>query len=199
MGSVSHIGSLCFVGNNRDDSSVCSGGRNAIVFRCGAFGSWRSGYVFDSSCIWLFFLANKLAQTGHVCFGHIVGGFPTSFFTGLSMTGVAVGTVVAIGSAPIFAGLLGWMVRKERPGQGWTVATIMAIMGCTLLFVSQGEMTVHYKGILFSMGAGASYANYTVVSKDLLEKHHPYAVIAVVFCLSAVLLAPLAVRQVLAG
>jgi len=44
-----------------------------------------------------------------------LAAFNPFFFTGLAKTGVAVGTVVAIGSAPIFAGLLGWFVRRERP------------------------------------------------------------------------------------
>lgn len=35
------------------------------------------------------------------------------FFAGVSKTGVAVGTIVTIGSSPILAGLIGWIVYQE--------------------------------------------------------------------------------------
>jgi DME family drug/metabolite transporter len=37
------------------------------------------------------------------------------FFAGVARTGIATGTLVAIGSAPILAGLLGIAVLRERP------------------------------------------------------------------------------------
>ena len=44
------------------------------------------------------------------------------FFGGVARTGVAVGTVVGIGSAPVFAGVLGVVARGERsrPPLGWS-------------------------------------------------------------------------------
>nr|MBC8507670.1 DMT family transporter [Chloroflexota bacterium] len=41
------------------------------------------------------------------------------FFEGVAKAGVAVGTIVTIGSSPILAGLLGWLFRKEQPGNRW--------------------------------------------------------------------------------
>jgi DME family drug/metabolite transporter len=46
-------------------------------------------------------------------------------------------------------------------------------------------------GLLLATGAGASYASFTVASKDLLEHNPPEAVMAVIFCLGALLLTPL--------
>src|SRR5690606_41636229 len=37
-----------------------------------------------------------------------VAAYQVCFFAGVAATGVATGTLVAIGSAPVFAGLLGW-------------------------------------------------------------------------------------------
>ena len=48
------------------------------------------------------------------------------FFGGVARTGVAVGTMVGIGSAPVFAGLLGLLLRGERPGRRWAAATLSA-------------------------------------------------------------------------
>ncbi len=44
---------------------------------------------------------------------------------------------------------------------------------------------------MLSLGAGFSFAAYTVSIKSLLDSHDPNAVIAVVFCLAGLILAPL--------
>ena len=40
-----------------------------------------------------------------------IAAYQLSFFAAVSLTGVAVGTMVAIGSSPVAAGLLGYLVR----------------------------------------------------------------------------------------
>lgn len=118
------------------------------------------------------------------------GCYQLSFFAAVAKTGVAVGTIVGIGSAPIAGGLLGLIFRGERPGKRWMAATILAIAGCALLSLSGGEIAIDPVGIVLAFGAGASYAAYTLVIKGLLEHHSPNAVMAVVVCLGALLLSP---------
>lgn len=113
------------------------------------------------------------------------------FFAGVSRTGVAVGTIVGIGSSPILAGLIAFLVRKERPGPRWGFATALAVLGCGLLVLAGESIRVDVFGILLAIGAGAAYAVFTVASKSLLEKRPPEAVMAVTFCLGAILLLPL--------
>lgn len=113
------------------------------------------------------------------------------FFAGVARTGVAVGTIVAIGSAPILAGGLGYIFRKERPGPKWMGSTLLAIFGCALIFLPRRNVQVDERGFLLALGAGVCYAAYAVASKELLEDKPPDAVVAVVFCLSALILAPL--------
>lgn len=113
------------------------------------------------------------------------------FFTGVARTGVAIGTMVAIGSSPILAGALGLWLRQERPSGRWYSATLLAVVGCILLGMSSGEVQGDGLGILLALGAGLAYALYAVTSKGLLERHHPDAVVGVVFVLGAVMLAPL--------
>ena len=120
------------------------------------------------------------------------------FFAGVAKTGVAVGTIVGIGSAPIMTGLLGYLWRGERPGHRWGVATVLAIIGCSLLIASGGSIHVDILGILLALGAGFSYAIFTLVSKGLLEDHPPEAVMAVAFFLGAVLLSPFLITADLA-
>lgn len=120
-----------------------------------------------------------------------MAAYQVFFFEALSKTGVAVGTIVAIGSAPLFAGALGFLVRHENPGLRWWVATLLAVAGCGLLTAPKAEMSVNPGGVVLALGAGIAYATCTVAAKGLLEKKPPDAVMAVVFCLAALLLCPL--------
>ena len=113
------------------------------------------------------------------------------FFAGVARTGVAVGTIVGIGSSPILAGAIGYLVRGERPGARWAIATALAITGCGLLIASSGGVQVNLSGVSLAIGAGLAYAIFTVASKNLLEDHAPEAVMAVTFCLGVLFLLPL--------
>jgi len=120
-----------------------------------------------------------------------MAAYQLCFFAAVATTGVAIGTVVAIGSAPVLAGALGWLLNREKPGWRWGFATALAILGCALLVLPGGQLTIQIWGISLALGAGLCYALYALLTKRLLEGHAPEAVMAVVFCLGALLLAPL--------
>lgn len=120
-----------------------------------------------------------------------MAAYQPAFFAGVAQTGVAVGTMVAIGSAPIIAGLIGLLVYGERPSRRWLWATALAVLGCSLLVTSGGGLTVNVTGVLPALGAGASYAVYTYASKALVGHLPVDAVTAVVFSLGALFLSPL--------
>jgi DME family drug/metabolite transporter len=122
-----------------------------------------------------------------------VASYQLCFFGGVQRTGVAVGTIVAIGSAPVAAGVLGVIVRREAPSWRWALATTLAVLGCGLLVGSEGELSADTLGVLLALGAGLSYAVYAVASKSLLDRDPPTAVMAVIFSLGALLLFPLLV------
>jgi DME family drug/metabolite transporter len=122
-----------------------------------------------------------------------VVGYQLCFFAAVDATGVAVGTVVALGSGPAFAGLFGLALRGERPTRQWAIATGLAVTGAAILVLAGGGATsVDPLGIALALGAGASYGLYTVTSKTLLEHgHSPEGVMAAAFGLGAVLLSPI--------
>lgn len=120
-----------------------------------------------------------------------IAAYQLLFFAGVARTGVAVGTIVAIGSAPILAGLLGYIFRQERLERRWIWATLMAIIGCGLIILPRGSIKIDLTGFTLTLGAGLAYATYAVASKGLLEKHPPDAVVAVVFSAGAILLSPI--------
>lgn len=129
-----------------------------------------------------------------LCAGGFVAAYQLTFFAAVKATGVAVGTMVAIGSSPMIAGVLAFFFRGERPGRRWMAATILAIAGCTLLVMAGGGgISVTPLGVLLALGAGGSYAAYTLAIKTLLDGRSPDAVMAVVFCVGALILSPLLV------
>lgn len=120
-----------------------------------------------------------------------VAAYQLFFFAGVERAGVAIGTVVAIGSAPAFSGGLGWAVARERPGGRWAGATVVAVLGATLLIAASASGG-NPAGIALCLGAGASYATYAVMSKHLMAAgHSAAAVMAVAFVGGAILLLPL--------
>lgn len=114
------------------------------------------------------------------------------FFGGVRLAGVAIGTVVGVGSGPVWGGLVGWLGRGERPGRRWAAATALAISGAGLLATSTSEgERVDPLGVVLALGAGLTYALFALWSKDLTDHHDPDLVMTWVFALSAVALLPL--------
>jgi drug/metabolite transporter, DME family len=94
----------------------------------------------------------------------------------------------------VFAGLLGTVVRGERPDRRWLAATALALAGTSLLVGTGDRDDVDAVGVALALGAGASYAVYVAGSKVLLDAgRRPETVVAEVFGLAAVALAPVAV------
>lgn len=122
----------------------------------------------------------------------LTASYQLCFFTAVAKTGVAVGTIVGVGSAPIFGGLLGRIFRGEHLGRRWLAATVLAICGCSLLSLSGGgDVSIDTVGILFALGASISYSAYTLAIKNMLGKLPPNAIMAAVVCLGGALLSPL--------
>jgi DME family drug/metabolite transporter len=135
---------------------------------------------------------------GRVAVGAVgVAAYQPAFFLAVHRTGVAVGTVVALGSAPVLTGALSWLTGRGRPSRGWLAATTLAGAGLTVLvlgnaIVGTSDTGLEPSGVLLALGAGASYAVYTLSTKDLLDAGMPsHTCMAAVFTGGAVLLAPL--------
>lgn len=120
------------------------------------------------------------------------------FFAGVARTGVAIGTIVGIGSTPILAGPISYIARGERPTRRWAIATALGIIGCGLLITTGETIHIDLLGIFLAICAGGSYAIFATASKGLVEEHAPEAVMAVTFCLGAVFVLPLLIGANLA-
>ncbi len=119
------------------------------------------------------------------------------FFAGVQRAGVAIGTLVALGSGPVLTGVLARMLLGERPGRAWLVATGLCLTGLAALVLGGSPSgTVDALGAVLALLAGLSYAAYTVLAKRQLDAgHRPTVVMAAAFGLGGVLSLPLLVTQ----
>ena len=119
----------------------------------------------------------------------LVASYQVLFFTGISLTGVALGTISAIGSLPVWAGLIDLILGK-RPDARWLGATALGVSGCALLVGSGGSLSVEPPGVLLCVVAGGGLVLFTTIAKGMLEERPQSVVMGVTFTLGAVLLSP---------
>jgi DME family drug/metabolite transporter len=93
--------------------------------------------------------------------------YQPAFFLAAERSGVAVGALVALGTAPVWTGVLAASVEGFRPGRVWVGATAVAVVGLVLL--TSAARTPDPWGVLAAATAGASYAVYTVAAARLLR------------------------------
>ena len=120
-----------------------------------------------------------------------VAVYQLAFFGAVADTGVAVGTIVALGSAPTLAGLFEWIVDRRRPSPRWAAATALACGGVALLALAGADASISAPGVALAVTAGGAYAVYTLAAKRLLAAGHaPETVMAAAFGLGAIVLVP---------
>ncbi|MFP5334495.1 MAG: EamA family transporter [Actinomycetes bacterium] len=118
--------------------------------------------------------------------GAAQASFQACFLSAVQVTGVATGTLVAIGSAPLFSGLL-----HRRVDRRWAAATAVAVTGLALLVLGGTEARLEPVGVLLALGAGLSYAAWTVATgRAVSTGTGPIGVSAATFTVTGVLLLP---------
>jgi DME family drug/metabolite transporter len=125
-----------------------------------------------------------------------VAAYQPFFFLAVDRTGVVVGTIVAIGSAPVFAGLLAWGFDRAAPSPVWVSATGVAIAGVAILVAAGSGAAANdaagsAEGIAFALVAGAAYATYVIAARQFARDGNVVGSTAIIFAISAVLLLPL--------
>jgi drug/metabolite transporter, DME family len=122
--------------------------------------------------------------------------YQVCFFAGVQRAGVALGTLAAIGSGPVLAGLLARVVLGERPGRAWATATALCVGGLALLVLEGSASDADVLGVLLAVAAGLGYASYTVLAKRLMAGGASSApVMAAAFGLGGLLLLPVLLLQ----
>ncbi|MFK8079118.1 MAG: DMT family transporter [Granulosicoccus sp.] len=122
-----------------------------------------------------------------------------AFFAGIRATSVAIGTAVALGSSPVWAGIIQAIGTRQIPARAWWLAVTVALSG--LLVATLGsipsEAGISILGIGLCLLSGLSYAIYAIVTKQLVSKASASVTTTMVFTGAALFALPCAF--VLAG
>ncbi|MFD6278595.1 DMT family transporter [Streptomyces sp. NPDC060209] len=141
-------------------------------------------------------------QRGTVLLGAAsVAVYPLAFYSSMHLAGVAVGTVVSIGTAPLASALIERTVDGRRLTRRWTAAATLGLLGTILLCVAeaadgtrQTSVSNTLLGIVFGLVAAATYALYSWAAHRLITRHIPSrAAMGAVFGLGGLLLLPVLV------
>ncbi|GAA2868718.1 DMT family transporter [Nonomuraea rubra] len=135
----------------------------------------------------------KAVRPGLLLGAVAVAAYQLCFFAAVGRTGVAIGTVVAIGSGPVFTGLLSWVLHGRRPTRRWSAATAAAICGCAALIVGGGAEAGAQvvSGIVLALVGGLLYAFYAVTAARAIgQGGQSNAVMGVMFGGAALIMVP---------
>ncbi|MEU8134006.1 DMT family transporter [Streptodolium elevatio] len=151
-------------------------------------------FVTTRGCVALVRAASGRDRLALLVGAAAVAAYPLTFYPAVSRTGVAVATVVALGSAPVFAGL----VERASFGIRRRLATAAAVAGCALLVVGQesGGVRADALGVGLALVAGLAYAVYASVGARMITRGHAARpALAVMFAVAAAAVAPLVVAE----
>lgn len=121
-----------------------------------------------------------------------VGAYQLCFFYSTRHAGVAVATVITIGSSPLFARLIGALRHRPPPHRLWYSAALILSVGLAFLSSAQdADSQVELVGVISALVAGLSYAIYTECAALLIDqKLDSTAVMGVLFLSAGILTSP---------
>ena len=116
-----------------------------------------------------------------VFFGAVsVAVYPLAFYSSMYLAGVTVGTVVTLGSAPLFSALIEWAVDHKALSKQWIAGATLGLCGIVLLCFFGGgahetasvttATGTTVAGILLGLVGGLTYALYAWVAHRLMCK-----------------------------
>lgn len=127
--------------------------------------------------------------------GLCMAAYNLTFFAGVKLTGVGVGTAIALGSGPIWAGLLQAWFQRQPPTATWWVGTAVAIVGGALLSLGGGSEAVSPFGVTLCLASGLSYAVYTLLNKRMVGHAPASSITLSAFAVAALVALPVAALQ----
>ena len=124
--------------------------------------------------------------------------YPLAFYSSMKLSGVAIGTVVSIATAPFFSALLECLIsKKNNINKRWLTSFSIGVVGIGLLVFSESSSTnesgddLKLLGIALGLVAGLCYAIYSWATKALIDKGiKSQAAMGSIFGLGAMLLLP---------
>ena len=113
------------------------------------------------------------------------------FFYSVEEVGVAVGSVVAIATTPLWAAAVAFILFKKRPSRFWIFATALAIVGVFLINAGVGlqSQRIDWR-LLLPIAAGLCYGVEIIAVGKVVEKINPETTMLLEMGLVAILLFP---------
>ena len=115
-----------------------------------------------------------------------------AYFQALALVGVAVATVIALGSAPVAVAIASAIRGRRMPSAAVIVALVAAVVGLILVTDAPAVASDPAKtalGVLLALVAGLSFAGTTVVNRRAVPGLTPAALIATSFTVAGLLVA----------
>ena len=131
--------------------------------------------------------------------GASVAVYPLAFYTSMRLAGVAVGTVVTIGSAPLASALAERVIDRQRLTARWMAGAALGLAGIVLLCMAEaarhdrghGAGWPTLLGVSLGLAAGMTYAMYTWAAHRLIvHGASPRVAMGAVFGLGGLMLLP---------
>jgi len=102
-----------------------------------------------------------------------VAVYPLAFYSAMHMAGVAVGTVVAIGSAPLLSALIENRLEQSPLAPKWWLGAVIAVLGIILLVyrpaATERVASAHTLiGIGLGIVAGLTYSCYSWTARTMM-------------------------------
>lgn len=116
--------------------------------------------------------------------------FQPLFFGATERSGVALATLITVGSIPIFTGIVSWILLREKIVLSWLAATLLAIVGLVIRSWEEVEFQ-NLTGPVMALGAGLSVAFYLNAAKlELRKGDHEMELPAMAYLLGTIFLIP---------
>ncbi|MEU0673933.1 EamA family transporter [Streptomyces sp. NPDC006172] len=108
-----------------------------------------------------------------------VGAYPLAFYSSMHLAGVAAGTVVSIGSAPLASAVIERAVDGRRLTRRWTAGAALGLTGTVLLCAAEASQAhsaagnrsvgTSVLGVGLGLVAGVTYALYSWAAHRLIS------------------------------
>ena len=116
-----------------------------------------------------------------------------AFFAGVRSTSVAIGTAIALGSGPVWAGILQSTIYRRMPPGGWWIALTICVTGLVLTTTgSEDSIDLTVQGVSLCLLSGLAYAVYALATKQIVTNASASVATTAVFVLAAAVAAPVA-------
>lgn len=104
--------------------------------------------------------------------------YPLAFYSSMRMAGITIGTVISIGSAPLFTALLEKFFDKKSLSKQWFISFIFGVIGVFLLSIGESHshgstqnISTDQKtiGIILGLIAALTYSLYSWAAKKMID------------------------------